>query len=91
MNANMHQPHDYALRWIIESSESKKSPYLVDLGAYNGVGCCQCRFWVCNVGPKVKAGQVVYCKHVRIARERFTNWSIEAFRNHDQNQKQYEQ
>lgn len=87
---DLKQPHDSPLRWLIESSSSVNKPYLIDLGAYDGVGCCQCRFWACNVGPKVKAGQVVFCKHVRIARERFTNWSIEAFRNHDQNQKKYE-
>jgi hypothetical protein len=91
MKAPIREPYDSPLRWLIESSSTNHKPYLVDLSQYNGVGECQCRFWVCNVGPKVKRGEVVHCKHVRIARERFTNWAIEAFKNHDKNQKKYEQ
>ena len=81
------EPYDSPLRWLVESSTSTHKPYMVDLGAYNGNGECQCKYWQCNVGPKVKSGTPANCKHIRIARERFTNWAIQAFKQHDQNQK----
>lgn len=77
--------YDYCLRWLVPSSSSVNVSYLTDLGAYDGRGECNCRYWVTTVGPKVKKGQNVQCKHLRIAREKFTDWAIQAFLKNDPN------
>jgi len=80
---SIQEPYDYPTRWLVKSSSSEHTMYLVDLGSYNNVGECQCIYWRTTVGPKVKKGQVVRCRHINIARERFTNWAIKEFHDKD--------
>lgn len=77
--------YDYCLRWLVPSSSSANVSYLTDLGSYGGRGECNCRHWVTTVGPKVKKGNNVQCKHLRIAREKFTEWAILKFAEKDPN------
>lgn len=83
MEPIIHAPFDSPLRWLVKSqSDSRSGDYLVDLAAYNGNGECQCRYFICGCAPKVKQGTPKQCKHIRIARERFTNWSLAEFTKH---------
>lgn len=88
METPKHQPFDSPLRWQVESSTDYHEPYLVDLGAPDPESC-QCKHYlmVCVPHNRKGLGEVKRCKHYRIAKERFANWAIHAFYNHDQNTK----
>lgn len=81
----VHQPHDSPLRWNVPSSSETGASYLVDLGANDGLGECQCAHFIFVVGPRIKLGERRRCRHINMARQWFTDWAIEAFKNHDKN------
>jgi len=60
---------------------------MVDLGAYGCRGECSCIYWRTTVGPKVKKGQWVTCKHINLAKMRMTDWVIREFAKRDTNTK----
>lgn len=78
-----HQPYDSPLRWQIASRTNSHEAYVVDLGLPE----CQCRFWQCEVGPKLRKGLPVkkLCTHWHMARDRFASWAIDQFKKHDPN------
>lgn len=76
------QPYDSPLRWQIPSRTDGHAGYVVDLAT----GECQCKFYQCEVGPKERKGiPVKRCTHYHIARDRFTDWAIFKFHEHDKN------
>jgi len=81
----IYEPFNGPLEWQIPSSESVHAPYVVNLGAFGCRGSCQCRWWITTVGPKVKKGKWVSCKHIQIARQRFTDWIIRELAKRDPN------
>lgn len=77
-----HFPYDAPLRWLIPSRTKGHDAYVVDLGLPE----CQCRYWHCDVGPKLRKGlQPKLCTHYHIARDRFATWAIWAFAQQDPN------
>lgn len=79
----VHLPFDSPLRWQIQSRTNSHECYIVDLGRPE----CQCRFWRCDVGPKLRKGlHPKLCTHYHIARDRFATWAIWAFEKQDPNQ-----
>jgi hypothetical protein len=83
----IYQPFDSPLRWMVESRShpNSRGGHLCDLGAYGGRGICTCEDFQCRVGPAVKKGLWRTCWHLRVARERYTNWSIRRDMAADQN------
>ena len=78
-------PYDAPLRWVVRSSSEGHASYLVDLGANDCIGECQCAHFMFVVKPNLRKGQIRRCRHINIARERFLNWSIKAFKEQDKN------
>lgn len=56
-------------RFFVRSFSKPETKYLVDISEHDWRGQCGCNNWHMKIGPKVKAGERVYCKHVRIARQ----------------------
>jgi hypothetical protein len=81
----IHLPFDSPLRWQVPSSSESDIHYLVDLGANDGLGECQCSHFVFVCGPRIRQGERRRCRHINLARSWFLDWSIEAFKNHDKN------
>jgi hypothetical protein len=72
---------DSPLRFLVPSRTVGGETYLVDLGE----SMCQCRWHVTHVGPALRRGEKPrrYCHHIIAAREEFTSWAIQAFKNAD--------
>lgn len=75
-------PHDSPLRWLINSKTDSNGSYLVDIG----IPSCQCRYFICEVAPKLKQNlQPKLCSHIILAQRRYLVWSVAQFKNHDTN------
>ena len=82
----IYEPYDSPIRWNIRSSSVHDESYLVDLGANGGVGECQCKGFIFSFAKhRIHGTQIKRCRHINIARDKFTSWAIEAFKRHDQN------
>ena len=86
MKGEIKQPYDSPLRWEVPSSSETGAAYLVDLGANDGLGECQCAHFMYVCGPRIKHGETRRCRHINMARAWFMDWAIEAFKNHDKNE-----
>ena len=69
------------LRYRVASSSRPELPYVVDLLENHGSGACRCPDFLCRREPNIKKGKPLYtslttCKHVRLAREYFTNTTL---------------
>jgi hypothetical protein len=50
------EPYDGPLRYWVPSRRSKGGKYLVELDAYDGNGCCQCKDFAIHFEPLLKRG-----------------------------------
>lgn len=77
--------HDYCLRWMVKS-QSTPEPYLVDLS----VPACQCKWHKCEVAPMIRKGLKPrkMCVHYHVAKNAFSDWAIQFFKEHDNNKEQ---
>lgn len=69
------EPADAVGRYLV-ASQSQEGKYMVDVLAYDGHGQCACPQWQYRIGPAREAGEqppVKYCKHLKAAREQFTD------------------
>jgi len=82
------EPYDGPLRFLIPSRSESGVSYLVDIGANNLVGACQCRDFECRCGPSIAKGIPKRCRHILIARDLFTDWAIKRIAEQDKNHEQ---
>jgi len=64
-----------SLRFLVPSRNGE-AEYLVDIGAYEGNGACNCKHFEMRLEPKLKLGRysrALRCKHVLAARSFFTD------------------
>lgn len=61
------EPYDH-FRYQVRSF-SGDQPYLVDIAAHDWIGQCDCPHWIARLGPKVRTGERLRCKHIMAARE----------------------
>jgi len=59
--------HLEAQRWIVKSLRDPGNIHLVDMEEYDGYGECSCKYWDCQLGPKLKLGKKPFkrCRHIR--------------------------
>lgn len=79
--------YDSPLRFLVRSqTRGDREPHLVDLGAPS----CTCKWWKCEVGPKLKNGlrPSKFCVHYHTAMNAFAPWAVEAFKKADKNKQQ---
>lgn len=84
-----HDPYDSScLRWVIPSKSEDGADYLVQIEPPS----CQCRWWVCEVGPKLERGLKPrqLCSHYEEADKRFKECAKWIFSEMDKNKKQNE-
>lgn len=84
-----HTPYDASvLRWLVASQSDERVEYLVQLVPPE----CQCRYWVCEVAPKLKRNEKPrqMCAHYREADRRFSEYAKWAFYQYEKNKKQNE-
>lgn len=82
-----HEPYDSSvLRWLIPSNSDSRSSYLVQIEPPE----CQCRYWNCEVGPKLHRGETPrqMCAHYVEAERRFLAYAKWAFWNFEEKKKQ---
>lgn len=56
-------------RFHVRSFRNPEVKYFVDLEEHDLIGECNCHHWVMRLGPKVKLGERVRCKHIKVARD----------------------
>lgn len=77
-------PHERLVYWVQSESGKEIDPYRVDLTGYNGNGECNCMNFKTKHGPVLsrtpplllKPSPATRCKHIRAAREYFTDEAI---------------
>ncbi len=77
--------YDSPLRWMVSSRTDSAITYLVDIGANNRNGECQCPSFHFNAPKAFAKGQPFRCYHITRARDCFIDWSISKFVEHDKN------
>lgn len=60
-------------RYLVRSYGSgpieNERQYLVDIAEFDWIGQCDCPHWITRLGPKIRQGERLRCKHVVAARE----------------------
>ena len=63
--------------WIVRSETRKEIEHLVNISARGGNGDCSCEAFQFRHVPNLKRGMAVSrCKHIKAAREAFTDYII---------------
>jgi hypothetical protein len=77
--------YDSILRFMVRSRSQSGVTHLVDLGANDCLGECNCRYFVTTCGPSIRRGKPKQCYHVLLARDKFCDWAIRQFQQADKN------